>query len=83
MFKVFDQQRIERTRQMLRSEQLHKLKFSEAFHNTLFMMALLIDMTASFSSPSEFRRLPDHCESLPPYRRLNGEKKGKNPRKRP
>lgn len=68
MVKVFDKQRLRRTRRLMRGEQLHKLKFSEAFDQTLSMMALLIDMTASFTSPSEFRRLPNYCGSLPPAR---------------
>ena len=81
MFKVFDKRRLRRTRQTLRAEQLHKLKFTEAFHDTLEMMALLIDMTASFTSASEYRRLPGHCGSLPEYRPLDGKKK-KNSRRR-
>jgi hypothetical protein len=31
------------------------------------MMALLIDMTRAFTSPSEFRGIPDHCGSLPAF----------------
>ena len=82
MFKVLDKQRLRRTRQMMRAEQLHKLKFTEAFHDTLSMMALLIDMTASFTSASEYRRLPDHCGSLPQYRQFDDGKKETKPRRR-
>jgi hypothetical protein len=82
MFQVLDKQRLRRTRQMMRAEQLHKLEFSEAFHNTLSMMALLIDMTKAFTSASEYRRLPDHCGSIPAFRQLDGEKKQKNWRRR-
>jgi len=82
MFKVLDKQRLRRTRQMLRAEQLHKLKFTEAFHDTLSMMALLIDMTASFTSALEHRRLPDHCGSLPLYRQFDDGKKETKPRRR-
>jgi hypothetical protein len=82
MFKVLDKQRLRRARQIMRAEQLQKLKFPEAFHNTLSMMALLIDMTMSFTSASEYRRLPDHCGSLPPFRQLDGTKKQKNSRRR-
>ena len=82
MFKVLDKQRLRRTRQMMRGEQLHKLKFTDAFHDTLSMMALLIDMTASFTSASEYRRLPDHCGSLPLYRQFDDGKKEKNPRRK-
>ncbi len=75
MFKVLDKQRLRRTRQMMRAEQLHKLKFTEAFHDTLSMMALLIDMTASFTSA-------DHCGSLPLYRQFDDGKKETKPRRR-
>jgi hypothetical protein len=81
MFKVFDKRRLRRARQVMKGEHLHKLKFTEAFHDTLAMMALLIDMTASFTSVSEYRRLPDHCGSLPEFRPLNGKEK-KNKRRR-
>jgi hypothetical protein len=74
MFRMLDRQRLERTRQMMRGEQLHKLNFEEAFHDTLSMMALLIDMTRAFTRPSEFRRIPDHCGSLPEFRKFNGRK---------
>jgi hypothetical protein len=80
MFKVLDRQRLRRTRQMMRGEQLHKLKFREAFDDTLSMMALLLDMTASFASASEYRRLPNHCGSLPTYRPNDNKKK--NPRRK-
>ncbi len=82
MFKMFDRRRLQRTRQMMQAEQLHKLKFSDAFHETLAMMALLIDMTASFTSPSEYRRIPDHCGSLPAPRKPDDKKKNKNSRRR-
>ena len=82
MFKVLDKQRLRRTRQMMRAEQLHKLRFTDAFHDTLSLMAMLIDMTASFTSASEYRRLPDHCGSLPLYRRFDDGKKEKNPRRK-
>lgn len=82
MFEVLDRRRIERTRQIMRAEQLHKLKFTDAFHNTLSMMALLIDMTQSFASTSEYRRIPDHCGSLPASEKLDGRKKKKNARRR-
>ena len=82
MFEVFDRRRIERTRRMMRAEQLHKLKFTDAFRDTLSMMALLIDMTQSFTSPSEYRRIPDHCGSLPASEKLDGRKKKKNARER-
>ena len=81
MFKVFDKRRLRRSRQMMEAERLHKLKFTEAFHDTLAMMSLLIDMTASFTSASEYRRLPDHCGSLPEHRPFDGKKK-KNSRRR-
>ena len=71
---MLDKQRLERTRQMMRGEQLHKLNFEEAFHDTLSMMALLIDMTRAFTRPSEFRRIPDHCGSLPEFRKPDGRK---------
>jgi hypothetical protein len=67
MFRILDQQRLERTRQLMRGEQLHKLRFEDAFQETLSMMALLIDMTRAFTSPSEFRGIPDHCGSLPAF----------------
>jgi len=35
------------------------------------MMALMINMTTSLSSSSEYRRLTDHCGSLPPLDRLD------------
>jgi hypothetical protein len=82
MFNVFDRQRLKRARHVMRAEQLHKLKFTEAFHDTLSMMALLIDMTISFTSPTEYRKLPHQCGSLPPYRQFNGGKKEKNARRR-
>ena len=83
MFKVLNKQRLQRTRRLMRGERLDELKFSEAFDCTLSMMALLIDMTASFTSPSEFRRLPNRCGSLPPARQFNEEKnKEKNARRR-
>jgi len=81
MFDAFDSDRLRRSREAMRAEQLHKVKFTEAFHDTLSMMALLIDMTASFTSESAYRRLPDHCGSLPPLRLLRDEKK-KNARRR-
>ena len=81
MFTMLDKQRLERTRQMMRGEQLHKLNFEEAFHDTLSMMALLIDMTRAFTQPSEFRRIPDHCGSLPEFPKPDGRKK-KNTRRR-
>jgi hypothetical protein len=64
----------------MRGEQLHKLKFEDAFQDTLSMMALLIDMTRAFTSPSEFRRIPDHCGSLPPFRKPD-VRRTKNKRK--
>jgi hypothetical protein len=82
MFKVLDKQRLRRARQMMQSEQLHKIGFTQAFDDTLSMMALLIDMTASFASASEYRRLPDHCGSLPAHQRPDDKKKKKNPRRR-
>ena len=82
MFKVLDKQRLRRTRQMMQSEQLHKIQFKQAFDDTLSMMALLIDMTSSFASASEYRRLPDHCGSLPAQRQPDDKKKKKNPRRR-
>jgi hypothetical protein len=75
MFKILDKQRLERTRQIMRGEQLHKLKFEDAFQDTLSMMALLIDMTRAFTSPSEFRRIPGHCGSLPAFRKTDARKK--------
>ena len=81
MFEAFDGDRLRRTRDAMRAERLPKLKFTEAFHDTLSMMALLIDMTASFTSVSEYRRLPNHCGSLPSHRPFRDEKKQKNPRR--
>jgi hypothetical protein len=78
MFRVLDKKRLERTRQLLRGEKLHKLKFEDAFRGTLEMMALLINMTRTFMTPSEFRRLPDHCGSLPAFPKRD-EKKAKSP----
>ncbi len=83
MFKVLDKRRLRRTRQMMRADGLHKLKFTKAFDDTLSMMALLIDMTASFASASEYRRLPDHCGSLPAHRQPDDKKQKKNTRRRP
>jgi hypothetical protein len=71
---MLDKPRLERTRRMMRGEQLQKLDFEKSFHDTLAMMALLIDMTRAFTSPSEFRRIPDHCGSLPQYRKPDGRK---------
>ena len=81
MFDVFDKRRLQRTRQTMLGEQLHKLKFTEAFHDTLAMMSLLIDLTASFTSASEYRRLPDHCGSLPEHRPPDAKKKKNSRRK--
>jgi hypothetical protein len=50
MFDAFDRSRIGRARRLMKSEQLHKLKFSEAFRDQLAMTALLIDMPAPFTS---------------------------------
>ena len=69
MFKVLDKQRLRRTRQMMRAEQLHKLRFTEAFHDTLSMMALLIDMTASFTAASEYRQFDDGKKEKNPRRK--------------
>jgi len=74
MFRVLDKKRLERTRRLLRGEQLHKLKFEDAFRDTLEMMALLIDMTRTFTTPAEYRRIPDHCGSLPAFAKPNGKK---------
>jgi hypothetical protein len=46
------------------------------------MMALLIDMTQSFASRSEYRRIPDNCGSLSNSKKLDGRKKKKNARQR-
>jgi hypothetical protein len=59
----------------MRGEQLDKLTFEDAFQDTLSMMALLIDMTRTFTSPSEFRGIPDHCGSLPAFRKPDVRKK--------
>jgi hypothetical protein len=80
MFQVLDEKRLERTRQLLRGERLHKLKFEDAFRDTLEMMALLINMTRAFTSPSEYRRIPDHCGSLPAFPKRD-EKKAKGARR--
>ena len=77
MFNPFDKDRLDRTRRLMRSEQLHKLKFTEAFRDQLAMTALLIDMTASFASPREYRRITDHCGSLSYPRKLHGKKNAK------
>jgi hypothetical protein len=82
MFDLLDKNRLDRTREIMRGERLRKLEFTKAFDDTLSMMALLIDMTASFSSPSEFRRIPNHCGSLPGRRKLDDQKR-KNARRRP
>jgi hypothetical protein len=81
MFRVLDQKRLERTRRLLRGEQLHKLEFTTAFRGTLEMMALLINMTRTFMTATEYRRIPDHCGSLPAFPKRN-EKKVKGPRRR-
>jgi hypothetical protein len=83
MFQLLDKERLERTRDMMRGEQLHKLKFADAFRDTLSMMALLIDMTRSFASADEYRQIPDHCGSLPEFHRLNGKKGKKKAHRRP
>jgi hypothetical protein len=64
----------------MRGEQLHKLKFAEAFHDTLSMMALLINMTRVFVPPSQNHQIPDHC-GLPATRKPNA-RKTKNQRRR-
>jgi hypothetical protein len=50
------------------------VRFADAFRDTLAMTALLIDMTACFSTPSEYRRLLNHCGSLPPFKQLDDRK---------
>ncbi len=82
MFSLIDRQRLERTRQIMRGEQLHKLKFADAFRDTLSMMALLSDMTRAFTSDSQYRRLPYSCSSLPATRKPNG-RETKNARHKP
>ena len=82
MFQVHDRERLKRSRQMMRGEQLHQLEFADAFRDTLSMMALLINMTQSFASVSEYRRLPSHCGSLPEFHKLDREKNKKNSRRR-
>jgi hypothetical protein len=58
------------------------LRFADAFRDTLAMMALLINMTTSFTSASEYRRLlRHHCGSLPALEPFDGKKK-KNQRRR-
>ncbi len=74
MVKRFDLLRLDRSAQTLRGEALHKLKFEDAFHDTLSMMALLINMTTSFSTPAEYRRLLNDCGSLPLLPKRNGTK---------
>jgi hypothetical protein len=74
-----DQARLERTRALLRGEQLRRLKFADAFRDTLSMMTLLIDMTQSFTSPAEYQHMPPHCGSLPDFRKSDGAKAKKKP----
>ena len=80
MFQLRDKNRLERTRQIVRGEQLRKLKFADAFRDTLWMMAFLTDLTRSFASASEYRRMPDHCGSLPEFHRLHGKKENSKAR---
>ena len=65
MLKLLDKKRLDRTRRLLRSEQLNKLEFRHAFRDQLSMMALLINMTTSFASPQEYRQITNQCGSAP------------------
>ena len=74
MFHPLDRSRLDRTRRLMRSEQLRRLKFKEAFQEQLAMTALLIDMTSSFASPGEYRRITGHCACSPSVSEPNDAK---------
>ena len=81
MFKAFDKGRLRSMQQIAQGEQLRELRFTDAFHDQLSMMALLLDMTASFASSREYRSIPDHCGSLPAFRKPD-DRKETNARRR-